>query len=140
MIEVVIDERCTGCGTCVDACPSDVLALGPGGKVVIARQADCQTCLLCELYCPADALFVWPDCETPAGITAAGITADQALASGQLGAFRRDSGWGEHAATHGNQHWRMGSIFERARLLAIEIAAAQTVETTERLQPEEKTR
>ena len=129
MIEVVIDERCTGCGDCVGACPSDVLAVGPGGKAVIARQADCQTCLLCELYCPTDALFVWPDCEAPVG-----ITADQARASGQLGAFRRDSGWGEHVATHSNQHWRMGSIFERARLQAMQIAAAKT------LQAEENTR
>jgi NAD-dependent dihydropyrimidine dehydrogenase PreA subunit len=125
MIEVVIDERCSGCGTCVDACPSDVLALGPDGKATISRQDDCQTCLLCELYCPADALFVWPDCEAPAG-----ITADQALASGQLGAFRRDSGWGEHAATFTNQHWRMGSIFERARLAAIERAVITKAEET----------
>ena len=129
MIEVVIEDRCSGCGDCVDACPSDVLAVGPGGKAVIARQADCQTCLLCELYCPSDALFVWPDCEAPAG-----ITADQALASGQLGAFRRDSGWGEHARAYTNQHWRMGSIFERARLQAIEVAAAKSA------QAEEKTR
>ena len=117
MIEVVIEERCSGCGDCVDACPSDVLAVGPNGKAVIAQQGDCQTCLLCELYCPTDALFVWPDCDKPVG-----ITADQALASGQLGAFRRDSGWGEHAGTFTNQHWRMGSIFERARLAAIERA------------------
>jgi NAD-dependent dihydropyrimidine dehydrogenase PreA subunit len=121
MIEVVIDERCTGCGTCVDACPSDVLAIGPGGKAVIARQDDCQTCLLCELHCDSDALFVWPDCETPAGVTSA-----QALASGQLGAFRRDSGWGEHAGRFTDQHWRMGSIFERARLLAIDLATTKS--------------
>ena len=127
MIEVVIDERCSGCGDCVDACPSDVLAVGPAGKAVIARQADCQTCLLCELYCPADALFVWPDCEALAG-----ITPEQALASGQLGAFRRDSGWGEHVATHSNQHWRMGSIFERARVQAMEIAANKAVSTEEK--------
>ena len=129
MIEVVIDERCSGCGDCVDACPSDVLAMGPNGKAVIAHQADCQTCLLCELYCPTDALFVWPDCEAPVG-----ITAEQALASGQLGAFRRDSGWGEYAGTFTNQHWRMGSIFERARLAAIERAqnpqTPQAKETT----------
>jgi NAD-dependent dihydropyrimidine dehydrogenase PreA subunit len=125
MIEVVIEDRCTGCGDCVAACPSDVLALGPGGKATIARQDDCQTCLLCELYCPTDALFVWPDCEAPAG-----ITADQALASGQLGAFRRDSGWGEHAANFTNQHGRMGSIFERARLAAIERAAITKAEET----------
>lgn len=121
MIEVVIEERCGGCGDCVDACPSDVLRVGEGGKAVIAAQADCQTCLLCELYCPTDALFVWPEVERVAG-----ITAQQALASGQLGAFRRDSGWGEHAGTFTNQHWRMGAIFERARLMAIELAAAKT--------------
>ena len=61
-----------------------------------------------------------------------GVTAEQALASGQLGAFRRDHGWGEHAVTHTNQHWRMGAIFERARLLAIETAAAQTPSNTAR--------
>jgi NAD-dependent dihydropyrimidine dehydrogenase PreA subunit len=29
-----------------------------GGPPVIARQADCRTCFMCEAYCPADALFV----------------------------------------------------------------------------------
>lgn len=127
MIEVVVEERCTGCGDCVQACPSDVLRVGEGGEAVIAHQADCQTCLLCELYCPTDALFVWPEVDRVIGVTAA-----QALASGQLGAFRRDHGWGEHAATHTNQHWRMGAIFERARLLAINTAAAQTPDKTAR--------
>ena len=37
-----------------------MLRVGEGGKVVIAAQADCQTCLLCELYCPTDALFDSP--------------------------------------------------------------------------------
>jgi ferredoxin len=92
MIEVVIDERCTGCGTCVDACPSDVLALGPGGKAVIAprttaRPACCASCTATPTPCLSGQTARRP----PA------ITADQALASGQLGAFRRDSGWGEHA-------------------------------------------
>lgn len=127
MIEVIVEDRCTGCGDCVEACPSDVLRVGERGKAVIAHQADCQTCLLCELYCPADALFVWPEVDRVIG-----VTAEQALASGQLGAFRRDHGWGEHAGAHTNQHWRMGAIFERARLLAIEIAAAQTPSNTAR--------
>jgi NAD-dependent dihydropyrimidine dehydrogenase PreA subunit len=130
MIEVVIEDRCSGCGDCVDACPSDVLRLGEGGKVVIATQADCQTCLLCELHCPSDALFVWPEVERVVG-----ITADQALASGQLGAFRRDHGWGEHAATRTNQHWRMGAIFERAYRMATEIVAAKTGRSEEKGNP-----
>lgn len=124
MIEVVIDDRCGGCGDCVDVCPSDVLAHGPNGKAVIARQADCQTCYLCELYCPEDALFVWPEVDRVAG-----LTADQALATGDVGGFRRDSGWDEHAGAHTNQHWRMGAIFERARLMAIADADADAAKT-----------
>ncbi|MBM7488075.1 NAD-dependent dihydropyrimidine dehydrogenase PreA subunit [Bradyrhizobium canariense] len=34
--------------------------LGTYGIPVIARQDDCQTCFLCELYCPEDALWVSP--------------------------------------------------------------------------------
>lgn len=124
MIEVVIDDRCGGCGSCVDVCPSDVLERAASGKAVIARQADCQTCYLCELYCPEDALFVWPQTDHIAG-----ITADQALATGDVGGFRRDSGWDEHAGAHTNQHWRMGAIFERARLMAIDDAAAKAART-----------
>jgi NAD-dependent dihydropyrimidine dehydrogenase PreA subunit len=70
MIEVVIKERCSGRGDCVEACPSDVVRLGEGGKAVIAARADCQTCLLCELYCPADALFIWPEVDRAAAQTA----------------------------------------------------------------------
>jgi hypothetical protein len=37
--------------------------------------------------------------------------------SGWLGQFRRDSGWGEWAEDprYRNQHWRMDSVFARAR-------------------------
>ncbi len=27
---------------------------------MIARQSDCQTCFMCEAYCPTDALYVHP--------------------------------------------------------------------------------
>jgi NAD-dependent dihydropyrimidine dehydrogenase PreA subunit len=33
---------------------------GRDGMPVIARQSQCQTCFMCEAYCPADALFVAP--------------------------------------------------------------------------------
>jgi NAD-dependent dihydropyrimidine dehydrogenase PreA subunit len=112
MIELVLEDQCTGCGACVPACPSNVLVL-EAGKAVIARQDDCQTCFLCELHCPADAIYVAPDCETVLGITAA-----QATESGQLGRFRHLSGWGENPQDNPNEHWRMGEVFARAFAMA----------------------
>jgi hypothetical protein len=67
---------------------------------------------MCELYCPADALFVASDCERPETVDEAEV-----LASGLLGQFRRDHGWGEWAndPRYKNQHWYMGEVFRRAR-------------------------
>jgi NAD-dependent dihydropyrimidine dehydrogenase PreA subunit len=114
MIEVVVADRCTGCGACVQACPSNVLALPhSGGPAVIARQEDCQTCYLCELHCPVDALYVAPSCDAVLGVTPA-----QAVASGHLGRFRLLSGWGANPEQYPDEHWRMGSVFERAFAMA----------------------
>ncbi|MFL9971120.1 4Fe-4S binding protein, partial [Paraburkholderia agricolaris] len=60
MIEIVDAARCTGCNICVGACPTNVFDIVPGSPPRIARQGDCQTCFMCELYCPEDALFVAP--------------------------------------------------------------------------------
>jgi NAD-dependent dihydropyrimidine dehydrogenase PreA subunit len=65
MIELVFSDRCIRCGTCVDVCPTNVLDAVIDAPPVIARQYDCETCFMCELYCPADALFVAADCERP---------------------------------------------------------------------------
>ena len=113
MIELVAEDLCTGCGDCVEACPRDVFEADAAGRAVIVRQAACQTCYLCELYCPADALYVGPDCERAEPVT-------REAAAPLMGRFRRDSGWGEWAATVPNEHWRMGQIFERARAMATE--------------------
>lgn len=59
MIEVIDAERCTSCDICVNVCPTNVFDK-TDGIPVIARQDDCQTCFLCELYCPEDALWVSP--------------------------------------------------------------------------------
>ncbi len=58
MIELLSATRCIGCDRCVDVCPTDVFDRVPGAVPVIARQGDCQTCFLCEAWCPVDALWV----------------------------------------------------------------------------------
>jgi NAD-dependent dihydropyrimidine dehydrogenase PreA subunit len=112
MIELVLSERCTRCGICVDICPTNVFDALAGAPPVIARQDDCETCFMCELYCPADALFVGADCERLQALSPAEVEA-----AGWLGQFRRDSGWGEWAddPRYRNQHWLMDSVFSRAK-------------------------
>ncbi|WP_159918059.1 4Fe-4S dicluster domain-containing protein [Pantoea sp. 18069] len=110
MIELVFADACTACGDCITVCPTNVFDAGADGRPQIARQADCQTCFMCELYCSADALFVAPDCTGPTP-----LDAEQVRAAGLPGQFRRDSGWGEFAASHPNQHWRMDQVFRMAR-------------------------
>jgi len=112
VIELLVKDRCTQCNACVAVCPSNVFDAVPGSFPVIARQSDCQTCYMCEMYCNADALFVGSNCENPEPVDEAEV-----LASGQLGRIRRDSGWGEWAEDprYQNQMWYMGEVFKRAR-------------------------
>ena len=58
MIEIVTAGRCIACDICVKACPANFFDPMPGAPPVIARQEDCQTCFLGDIYCPADALYV----------------------------------------------------------------------------------
>lgn len=113
MIALLIEDRCTQCNACVAVCPSNVFDAVPGGHPVIARQEDCQTCYMCELYCKADALFVASDCNGPEIIDEARV-----LQSGLLGQFRRNHGWDEWSTPpqYANQHWYMGEVFRRARM------------------------
>ncbi|TWB34619.1 4Fe-4S dicluster domain-containing protein [Nitrospirillum pindoramense] len=110
MIELIFADRCTGCNACVRICPTNVLEPGKNAPPAIARQEDCQTCFLCELYCEADALYVAPNCDEMVAVDAGAIAA-----SGLLGQFRRDSGWHEWAGQSPNLHWRMGELFARAK-------------------------
>lgn len=57
---------CIGCGTCVQACPTDVIRLNPhNGKAVIMYVEDCQICHLCRMYCPVDAITISPEKTIP---------------------------------------------------------------------------
>jgi ferredoxin len=59
----------------------------------VARLDDCQTCFLCEVYCPVDALFVAPHThplEPGSPLSDEGYVAR----AGLLGSYRRQVGWG----------------------------------------------
>ena len=88
MIEIVSARRCIACDICVKACPANVFDAMPGAAPIIARQADCQTCFLCEIYCPTDALYVAPDAEAPSPVTEADIEA-----ANLFGSYARAPGW-----------------------------------------------
>jgi len=100
MIEIVSARRCIECDICVRVCPANVFDARPEAAPVIARQNDCQTCFLCEIYCPTDALYVAPDAEGPTAISEAEIDA-----KGLFGSYARALGWrrgkpGGTAKTH----------------------------------------
>lgn len=89
MIELVSASKCVGCNQCVKVCPTNVFDEGEDGVPTIARKRDCQTCFICELYCPVDALYVAPDTD------AAYDVEEQSLEqNGLLGSYREQVGWG----------------------------------------------
>jgi NAD-dependent dihydropyrimidine dehydrogenase PreA subunit len=87
MIEIIDAERCTSCDICVSVCPTNVFDKTEGVPV-IARQGDCQTCFLCELYCPEDALFVSPYAEAPQHVDLVALKQ-----ASTMGSYRRAIGW-----------------------------------------------
>ena len=61
---VIDDERCKGCGLCVDVCPKKVLEISDkvSPKVYFpvfqARPEDCIHCTLCCIMCPDVAITI----------------------------------------------------------------------------------
>jgi NAD-dependent dihydropyrimidine dehydrogenase PreA subunit len=100
MIELVSAERCIKCDVCIRVCPTNVFEHGPDRLPVIKRQADCQTCFMCEAWCPEDALFVAPQTEA---VALDSPYRDEAwlIQRGLLGSYRRELGWSSEAPLAG---------------------------------------
>jgi len=64
-IERIDEDLCTGCGTCTDSCPMDVIRMDEArGKATIRYAEDCTLCAMCEIDCPEHAIYVGPSKET----------------------------------------------------------------------------
>jgi NAD-dependent dihydropyrimidine dehydrogenase PreA subunit len=66
-IEIKIDEeKCTGCGECVQVCPVQLLQLkmvGEERKTSAPDQSFCVKCHMCEFHCGYEAIKVYPPFE-----------------------------------------------------------------------------
>jgi len=60
----IIEDRCKGCGFCVEFCPRHLLAMSPRTNPrgyhppEVHDDADCLNCGLCALLCPDFAIYV----------------------------------------------------------------------------------
>ena len=69
-------------------CPTNVFDEVEGAAPIIARKSDCQTCFICEAYCPVDALYVSPNADFSPEVDEAEL-----IATGELGSWRKTIGW-----------------------------------------------
>ncbi|MDP6647709.1 MAG: 4Fe-4S binding protein [Dehalococcoidales bacterium] len=49
MLEIDLD-KCTGCGDCVEKCPTQAVEL-VSGKPSVVRPDECDYCIECEIFC-----------------------------------------------------------------------------------------
>ena len=53
MVVTIDAEKCTGCGLCADACPSDAIKVD---DVAVVNADDCVDCGSCIDECPQEAI------------------------------------------------------------------------------------
>jgi NAD-dependent dihydropyrimidine dehydrogenase PreA subunit len=62
MVEVKVDEeKCTGCGTCVEVCPVSAFEMKDRGEKkvsVVVNNDTCIVCRACEVQCEGQAITV----------------------------------------------------------------------------------
>jgi NAD-dependent dihydropyrimidine dehydrogenase PreA subunit len=54
MAVTIVKDKCTGCGDCVDVCPTDALEVVDG--LCIVDEDECTDCGACIDECPEDAI------------------------------------------------------------------------------------
>lgn len=131
MIELVSESRCIKCDVCIRVCPTNVFDHGADRLPVIKHQDDCQTCFMCEAWCPTDALFVAPQ-TTPVADGSVYKDEEWLIEHDLLGSYRREIGWGTGRAAL-DADGRQGPEKEGMRLLSVK---ALGVENRRAAQPD----
>jgi Pyruvate/2-oxoacid:ferredoxin oxidoreductase delta subunit len=54
-LSVIDPQACSGCGTCVDWCPTDAIALSDDG-IAQREESACLGCGVCSRFCPEEAI------------------------------------------------------------------------------------
>jgi len=54
-LSVIDQDACTGCGTCVDWCPTEAITLNEDEKAV-RNESACFGCGVCARFCPEEAI------------------------------------------------------------------------------------
>jgi len=52
------EEKCIGCGMCVEVCPHAVMSMNGDGRAWIQDRDACMECGACSRNCPTEALSV----------------------------------------------------------------------------------
>lgn len=61
-IEKINEDKCIGCGKCVNACSIDVIRMDKEKKkAILCYQEDCMLCEMCIMECPVDAIEFSPE-------------------------------------------------------------------------------
>ena len=55
MAAKVDKDECTGCGTCVEECPTEAISLNDD-DIAVVNDDDCTECGLCVDSCPTNAI------------------------------------------------------------------------------------
>ena len=55
MVAVIDKSKCDGCGTCVEACPSEAISIGEDEKACV-NEEECVDCETCVDECPNEAI------------------------------------------------------------------------------------
>lgn len=54
MAAVVDVEKCTGCGDCVESCPTEAITLK--NEKAVVNEDECSECAACVDVCPVEAI------------------------------------------------------------------------------------